>query len=361
MNKKTIVTLIAAVGVVALGIKGKGVLDARKVEVENTPLPSVALVSIPVAKGTLGSIEQVEVFSAKVASVASIALSTKLAGYVEKVLVSEATPVKKGETLLRIDAVELRSNIEALKTTLKMQKSDLAVAKSIHSRNQKLYKVGGLAKEKLELSAVGVEAKVSQYESTKQKIAQLEHQLSYLHIEAPFDGVIDSVLVHEGDFAATGKPLIRMSHTAQKLLFSYAPLKDSPIQKGAEVRSNGKKIGTIKALYPSAQNGLSQAEVALDTPLDYPLGSNLSIEVLTQKAQGCILPANSIVHTKSGSVVMLYKEKKFTPLAVDVLLQNKEHLLVKTCPSSSVAYGNEVKLAQLPAYTNVSIVGENNE
>ena len=247
--------------------------------------------------------------------------------------------------------------MEALKSTLQMQKSDLAVAQSMHSRNQKLYKVGGLAKEKLELSAVAVEAKASQYETSKQKMAQLEHQHSYLSIEAPFDGVVESVMVHQGDFAGAGKPLIRMSRREQKLLFSYALTEASNIQKGAIVRLNGKKIGSVKALYPSANNGLSQAEVALDAPLNYPLGSNLSIGVVTKKAQGCLLPANSVVHTKSGSVVMLYKEKKFTPHHVEVLLQNTKHILLKNCPNSAVAYGNEVKLAQLPVYGQVEVLG----
>ncbi len=53
-------------------------------------------------------------------TIKSIILSTKLAGYVQEVLVNEAQKVKKGDTLVRIDNIELLSNLEVLKVTLMM-------------------------------------------------------------------------------------------------------------------------------------------------------------------------------------------------------------------------------------------------
>ena len=91
-------------------------------------------------------------------------------------------------TLVNIDDTELISSIESLKMTLNLQQEDLTVNNSIHQRNKKLYEVGGLAKEQFDLSAVGLQNKKILVSNTIEKIKQLEHQLTYMHIKAPFDG-----------------------------------------------------------------------------------------------------------------------------------------------------------------------------
>jgi RND family efflux transporter MFP subunit len=318
-------------------------------------------VSIPVIEGIKGSLSQKEPFIAQILSDKSIKLSTKLAGYIEKVYVEESQKVKRGDKLVSIDAVELRSTIEALKSTLRTQRSDLLLAKNIHERNKKLYNIGGLAKEKLEISALGVESKASQVESTKQKIDQLNHQLSYLGITAPFDGVIDALLLHEGDLAAAGKPILSMSNGKKKLVFAYAPTQANSIHKTQKIIFEDQEIGSIKSLYTTSSNGLLRAEVALSKVMTLPAGTSINIEVLTKEAEGCILPANTIVHKKEGSFVMLYSNKKFVPQKVEIAMQNAKHLLLQQCPAAPVAYGNEVKLAQLPVYSHVNIIGATHE
>jgi RND family efflux transporter MFP subunit len=359
--KKIIITVIVLLSIVALGMKGKSLLEARKAEVANTTLPGIEAVSVPVTKGSVGTLSNKIPFLAQVLSDKSIQLSTKLAGYVEKLNVEESQVVKKGDLLVRIDALELRSNIDALQATLNTQKSDFALAKTIHSRNNKLYKVGGLAKEKLEMSAFTLKSKQSLIENTKQKIAQLRHQLTYLSIRAPFDGVVDKLFLHEGDLAATGKPILSMSDGVKKLVFAYAPTQAKVIKKGLSVYDNDEKIGEVKSLYTTSSNGLLSAEVALTKSIDLPVGTSMSIDVLTDEASGCVLPANTLVHKKEGTFVMTYMEGKFVPLKVNILMQEKQQILLAECPKDVVAYGSEVKLAELPVYDKVQIVGEKHE
>jgi RND family efflux transporter MFP subunit len=361
MSKRIVITVIVLLGVVALGIKGKSVLEARKAEVENTSLPTVEAVSVPITQGSVGILSNKVPFLAQILSDKSIKLSTKLAGYVEKVYVEESQNVKKGDLLVNIDAIELRSNIEGLKATLATQQSDLALAKSIYSRNMKLFKVGGLAKEKLELSALSLKSKRSVIENTTQKITQLKHQLSYLSIRAPFDGVIDALILHEGDLAAAGKPILSMSNGKKKLRFSYAPTQVKQIKKGLTVWMKDENIGVIKSLYTTSANGLLSAEVALNKEIALPVGASITIEVLTSEAKGCILPANTLVHKKEGVYVMAYLKEKFVPIKVDVIMQDAQSVLLSKCPKASVAYGNEVKLAELPVYDSVQIVGDKHE
>jgi len=231
MRKKIIITVIVVLAVIALGIKGKGLLEQRKSEVDNTPLPSIDTISVPVVNAKQGGLEHRVSYLAQIASDKSITLTTKLAGYVEKLYVKESQKVKKGQMLVSIDAIELRSSIEALKATLSTQESDLVLAQQIHSRNQKLYRAGGVSKEKLETSALGIKAKKSVLKNTQGKIDSLTHQLSYLGIRAPFDGVVDKLMLHEGDLAVTGKPILALSNGKKKLIFSYASKQAKMIKK----------------------------------------------------------------------------------------------------------------------------------
>jgi RND family efflux transporter MFP subunit len=358
--KKIIIIAIAVAVVVGLGIKGKSLLKTRQAQIANEPLPTVQTISVSVVKPTQGTLQNSESYLAKIASDKSINLSTKLPGYIEKIFVQESQSVKKGETLVEIDDTELLSNIQALKSTLSMQIADAKVAQSIYNRNIKLYKVGGVSKEKLEISKVTMEAKQSVVENTRQKIVQLQHQRSYLKIVAPFDGEIDKLLLHEGDLAATGKPIISMNNGVKKLLFSYAQT-TSKIRVGLVVLLNAKEIGNVKSIQTTSSNGLTTAEVKVTKKLDLPIESSVNIDVITQIATGCLLPSSTLLHKKDGVFVMAYKDSKFYPIKIDVKMSDKNKVLVSPCPNTAVAKASEVKLAGLPAYAKVEIVGAKDE
>jgi len=181
-----------------------------------------------------------------------------------------------------------------------------------------------------------------------------------LKIVAPFDAEIDTLFLHEGDLAASGKPILSMSSGVKKLVFSYAPY-HRVIKQSQSVWAEGEKIGYIKSIYTTSKNGLLRAEVILSSALSLPVGSSINIEVLTQVAKGCIVPSNTLLYKKEGTLVMAYVEGKFIPMPVEVQMQEKNNLLISPCPSSPVAQASEVKLVQLPAYDKVDIARQKDE
>ena len=359
--KKIIKTILIVLAVVVIGIKGKGLLSDRKNEIANEALPLVESITAHIVKPSLSKLDNKERYLATVVSDQSIKLSTKLAGFIEKVYVLESDVVKKGQPLVKIDSIELRSNIDALKANLGAQRSDLALSRSIYERNKKLYRVGGLAKEKLDLSRVSLNAKNAGIENTIQKINQANHQLSYLQIKAPFDGVVDALILQEGDLAAAGKPILSLSNGEKKLIFSYAPKADSQIEKGKKVLLDGEVIGEVKSIYTTSKNGLVTAEITLNSALSLPIGSSLSIDILTKSAEGCSVSQNSILHKSDGIYVLEYKDSSFSPLLVKEVISDGENIIITPCPKNPIAQESEVKLAKLPAYKKVDVIGVDDE
>jgi len=55
---------------------------------------------------------------------------------------------------------------------------------------------------------------------------------------------------------------------------------------------------------------------------------------------------------------MAYREAKFSPMQVNIEIQDTQQVLISPCPKVPLAQASEVKLAQLPAYDTVNIIGD---
>ena len=346
--------IILIVSIVVLIVLAKGLVTQRKNEIKDEPIPQKKSLTVSLTQAKQGIIRETSSYLAVVNANKTIQISTKIAGYIQNIFVEESQKIKKGELLVTIDQNDINSNISILKTTLKQQQNDLKLSKDIYSRNQKLYRVGGLAKERLDTSKVIMEGKISLIQTTKEKISQLQKQKNYLQIKAPFDGVVDKIIMYQGDLAIIGKPIISISSEDKKLIFSFVSTQNS-IRKNQKVYSSSKEIGKIDKILTVAKNGLTQAQIKLNDNINLPIGATLNIDVLTKNQKGCIVPNNTILHKTNANYLMIYKDSKFSPLKIDTLITQKNQTLITSCPKEKIAQGSEVLLAKLPIYGEVEI------
>ncbi len=350
--KKLILLLL----VIALGVSGAKLLKKRKQSIKDAPVPTPLTYQVKIISAKTGLLEQTRPFLARLTALKTAEISSKLSGLIKELPVRENQVVQKGDLLLQIDDLEIVSNIKSLQVSMKAQEKDVKYTRSLHERNKALYKVGGLAREKYEGSEVAYGAKQAALEATRQKVIGLEAQLSYLNIKAPFDGVVGTIFSQKGDLASPGKPLLSINSHGQKLTFSYVP-GDLAIRTGQNIFQDGSKIGQIIRLYSDAENGLSVAEAAVDTPLDMPNNSYLTIDLLVFADSGCTVPLNALLRTKEGARVMIHENKVFKSLKVDIIAENKAQALIEPCPDSPVAVAAGAKLSQLPSYGSVLVHG----
>jgi len=359
MVKKIIIFVVFLIGAALLGMKGKSILKERQAEVKTEKTPTMQTVTVSLVKPENRELQEKNRYLATLKGDKSIKLSTKLAGFIKRVYVQESQHVQKGELLVTIDAKEIKTTIESIRANIAALRSDLEVSRKVYATNKKLYRVGGLPREKLEASAAGLKLKEARINESLQKIKSLKNQLNYLNITAPFDGVVDAILLHEGDLAAAGRPIISMSNNKQKLIFSF--VNSDGIRLNLPVLYNNRLIGRVSTIYNSAKNALQMAEVKLTKPLNLPLESSLNIEVITKASKGCVVPDNAILHTKDASYVMEYKDSKFSQLKVDILIEDGGKVLISPCPEAKVAVGSENRLSSLTTLGKVLIAGEKNE
>lgn len=351
--KKIVIGLL----IVALLVGAAMLLKKRKQSITNTPTPAPLTYQVKVVSPSSGRLEQTRPFLAHLASRDSAEIASKLSGRITEMLARENQSVKKGDLLLRIDDQEIVSSIQSLQVTMKAQEKDVHYTHSLHERNRALVEVGGLAQEKFEASEVAYLDKQAALAATRQKISALEVQLNYLKITAPFAGTVGTLFAHQGDLASPGKPLLSLNSPGQKLTFSYVA-REPAIRPGQEAFLGGlagRKIGRITTLYSDAKNGLSVAEVSLDSPLLMPNNSYLTIDLLIFAENGCLIPLDALLHQQDGTKVMLHAKDTFTPFPVRVLGENREQALIEPCPSSPMAVAPEATLGKLPGYGEVLI------
>ncbi len=338
----------------AIVFGGVKLFKTRSAQKTAQSTPEERYYAVKTIKPTQNTLEQHRSFLAEIEPVKGIAISTKLTGIITHLHVSENSKIKKGELLLNIDDAELQSNLKALQGQKKAQISDLKYTKTLLDRNEKLYKAGGLSREKYDASLVMYQSKTAILETTVQKMKQIKIQLSYLNIKAPFSGTVSTLLLHEGDIALPGKPILKLHSNKQKMIFKYVPT-SKEIALEQDVLIDEKKVGHISKLYDYSINGLYLAEALFDSKLNIPNHSLISIEVLTDKQSGCSVPLNSLLHQDNSTSVMVYKNKEFTALNVNVLLENHKEAIITPCPDSEVASASESKLDILASLGKVKV------
>ena len=120
-------------------------------------------------------------------------ISAEISGMIEKIHVREGDHVKKGTLLFKLNSSVTESSISETQTQLKL-------AKALYEKQKSLWNDG-----------IGSEVQYLQtktnYEAARERLKTLQAQLAMSEIRAPFEGIVDQILVKEGELATPGRQL----------------------------------------------------------------------------------------------------------------------------------------------------------
>ena len=132
-------------------------------------------------------------------------ISPEMSGQIEKIRVKEGQPVKQGQLLVTLNTSLIESNIREVKTGLEL-------ANKLYDKQKELWdqNIGS------ELQYLEAKNKKEQAEA---RLATLEAQMDMAMIKAPFSGVVETILMKEGELASPGMQLIRLINLEQLKLY----------------------------------------------------------------------------------------------------------------------------------------------
>jgi RND family efflux transporter MFP subunit len=350
---KKLITILLVVAVAFLAAR---FLLGQKKAVAELGTPQPVHYHVLTEEAREGTVRETRRFLAQLLSDKSAMIASKYSGRIKHIHVKENDRVKKGALLVTLDDSEVRSSIASLRSQEKALLTDVANAKTQLDRSALLLESGGLSQDKYDNAVVLYENKKAALQGTREKIRQLQSQLAYFNLRAPFAGKVGSLFADDGSLAVPGKPILSINSGDQKLVFSYVET-DQRILEGQTVLFEGEPVGRVVRLYDDAKNALLVAEAAVTKPLGKANKSYLNIDVVTAEARGCTVPQDALLHRHGKTYVMEYRERHFEAKEVEVLLQDTERALLETCPAHPVATASEAKLALLPTMGSVKLGG----
>ena len=142
-------------------------------------------------------------------------ISPEINGQVEAILVKEGQRVNKGQLLIKLNSSITESSIQEVKTSLEL-------ANTVYEKQRQLW-------EKNIGSEIDYLTAKNNKESLESRLQTLEAQVEMARITAPISGIIDEVMVKEGELAMPGMQVVQLVNLGD--LYINADLSESFLTK----------------------------------------------------------------------------------------------------------------------------------
>jgi len=283
-----------------------------------------------------------------------VTLASAVNGSVLDGLVKEGQWVKKGDVVAEVDSsMLLLQTKEASAMAEGYQKQvaiqDTAIQEAEDQRNlaakmleqqKELFQAGAVSQagmDEAERNFRSAEAALasardnkayqqSMAQSASARVEQLQLEVSRCKIVAPFDGIVEEVLVRAGDMVVQQSPMVRMYNPDSLVIQSYVRIEDGAklaVGDQATVIIPGnaqdtRVIGTIVTVSPYAVERIStlgvserrlKIEVKADGESGLGSGFRVDVEYVADREAGCLaVPKKAIFPYDSGYAVWVIKE-----------------------------------------------------
>jgi len=227
-------------------------------------------------------------------------------GYVTNIHVNVGQKVSKGQLLLSINSSDINAQKAQVTASIAEATAAFKNAEKDYNRFLALFKDNSASQKEMDDMTAHYEMSKARLEAANQMKNQVNAQLSYSNIKAPFKGVITNKFVNKGDMANPGMPLMSIETPGKFQVISMIPESEiTSIKKGALVNvvvksTNELLTGKVSEVSSSAKNTGGQyiVKVLLDktdikllsgmfTSVQFPIENKLnqtSLVLIPQKA-----------------------------------------------------------------------------
>jgi RND family efflux transporter MFP subunit len=191
-------------------------------------------------------------------------LSLPVSGIITSLNVTAGQRVSRGDELLALDPVPFQAARTYAQSRVTVQQTLVTESQRDLQQQQELYDRTVLARVELENAELRVKRDVAVLENAQAQLAEADYGLKYSKLIAPFDALVLSVLVNQGQSinnALQSKTLITLARQDHYQAIFYVPaeeLEKFSIGQAVTVNSDGKK-------YPAKISSISYQPLKKDT------------------------------------------------------------------------------------------------
>ncbi len=279
-------------------------------------LATTPSVNVTVSSPILGNGSYVT-SSGKIEAVQNADLSTRMMGFVNNVYVKIGQKVGKGQLLLSINSTDITAKKAQVEASITEATAAFTNAEKDYNRYKSLYKDKSVSQKEMDDITANYDMAKARLNAATQMKNQVNSQLSYANIKAPFTGVITGKYINKGDMANPGMPLISMETPGKYQVISLVPESEiTYIKPNSKVTvliksTNEMVTGFVTEISASAKNtgGQYLVKVVLNkTDTKILSGMFTSVQFpISNKAttnSSVLIPEKSLVH--KGQLTGIY-------------------------------------------------------
>jgi RND family efflux transporter MFP subunit len=252
------------------------------------------------------SLPQLLSYKGKIQSSKSIDIQSRGSSYVDKILVDVGDAVHENQLLVKLNSDDLMSKQNQLTAKLDEVSATLENTEKDYKRYKSLREKNSVSEKELESISLKYNSVKSQKAGVESQLKEIQSELKYFNIKAPFEGVITSKMVQEGDLANPRFSILQMEvENAFEFHFSVSERAISSLRKGqlatVVVSTDGQKIDaqiSELSLSSSETGGQYVVKAKLLTENDVQLfsGQQGEIQLITDSLdQGIFVPKSALI------------------------------------------------------------------
>ncbi len=174
---------------------------------------------IPVTNIIEKDISLDRVYVADIQAIQNVELRSRVSGFLEKIHVDEGMLVKKGQLLFTISDEEYKAEVSRAKASLNSIIADAKTVELELERVRMLVNKKILSSTELDVAKAKFAAENARIEEARAALEHARAKLSYTHIYAPYDGIIDRIPLKPGSLVDEGTLLTTVSDISS--VFAY--------------------------------------------------------------------------------------------------------------------------------------------
>lgn len=198
MNK-SVSTVVAIIGTLLISACQPGNVE---------PTSGQPAIEVTVAPVVYETIVEWDEYTGKIESPETVDLTPRVSGYVTGVMFSEGAIVNEGDVLFEIDSAIYRAEVKRLEAELKAAESALQLAKTNHSRAERLINSNVIPERDYDRVASDFSRAAAQVDSVMASLERARIDLSYTQVRSPISGRASRAEVTSGNYVVAGQSLL---------------------------------------------------------------------------------------------------------------------------------------------------------
>ncbi len=325
---KRLITVLVLTSLLVFLLSACSQQDREKKELQQKQSISVRYPTAPVA--VINPEYQISV-PAELKPYEQVAVYAKVTGFVKQILVDRGDRVKKGQLLAVLEAPEMQQQYLSDRSTEQKVYSDYLYAKQAYDRLIVASQTtGAVADIELDRAKSAMESAKSAYDASVATTGHTSQLQEYLHIIAPFDGIITQRNVSVGALAGTANhlPLFKIAQNDKLRLTLSLPEKHaSSVYRGMPaaftVSSQPGEVFDAKLSRTSGILDPQDRSLALEFDVINPSGqlqggdyAQVKLKLKRENPSNWV-KSQSVLKTQSGKYVLTFNDNQVKRIAVN--------------------------------------------